>query len=50
MWNLVSASNDKCELIISDKDKCLSHKTACLLTVKLVSSGGTDWDAVQFNR
>lgn len=36
MWNLVSVLCDKCGLIIFDKDKLLLHKTACLLTVKLV--------------
>lgn len=40
MWNLVNALGDKCDLIILDKDKCRSHKTDCLLTVKLVGSGG----------
>lgn len=50
MWNLVSVLCDKCELIISDKDKLLLHKTACLLTVKLVSPGGLRGAGVQFNR
>lgn len=50
MWNLVSVLCDKCDLIISDKDKLLLHKTACLLTVKLVSPGRLRGAGVQFNR
>lgn len=46
MWNLVNVFCDKCELIISDKDKLLLHKIACLLTVKLV---WVDCGVLEFN-
>lgn len=39
MWNLVSLLSDKYDIITLVKDKFRSHKTACLLTVKLVGLG-----------